>query len=202
MAKLFFRFGPMNSGKSTRLLQDAYNYQERGQRVLIMKPTVDTKDMRVLSRLGVSCEVDIPIKPTDSVTDLFRAYSGNLTPVSASRRPVDCILVDEAQFLTASQIDDLFSIVINDDVPVIAYGIRTDFQSKAFPGSARLLEIAHSLDEMKTICRCGRKAMFNARKVDGVFTSAGSQVAIDDGTVEYESMCGHCYNDKVGTFVR
>lgn len=199
MAKLFFRFGPMNSGKSTRLLQDAFNYEERGQRVVVMKPTVDTKDMRVLSRLGVSRDVDIPIGPGDNVIELFKSCE-YVSAQKGSSRTVDCVLVDEAQFLSAEQVDGLFSLVLHHDVPVIAYGIRTDFQSRAFPGSLRLLEIAHSLDEMKTICRCGRKAMFNARKVNGEFISDGSQVAIDDGSVEYESMCGHCYSQNVGAF--
>lgn len=194
MAKLYFRHGPMNSGKSTRLLQDAYNYEERGQNVALMKPTVDTKDEKVLSRLGVSRTVDIPIRPGDDSFKVFEEYCESLT------WKVHCLFVDESQFLTTEQINGLFAIVVKKNIPVLAYGIRTDFQSNAFPGSLRLLEIAHSLDEMKTICRCGQKALFNARKVGGNFVSSGSQVAIDDGKVEYESLCGHCYMDKVGAF--
>jgi len=106
---------------------------------------------------------------------------------------LDCVLVDEAQFLTALQVDQLMEIALIDDVPVLAYGIRTDFRTVSFPGSRRLLEIAHSLEELKTICRCGRKAIFNARKVGESFVFDGDQVAIDSGGVTYESLCGQCY---------
>ena len=112
---------------------------------------------------------------------------------------VDCILVDEAQFLTPRQVDQLMEVVLLDDVPVLAYGIRTDFRTVSFPGSRRLLEIAHSLEELKTICRCGRKAIFNASKLvdpgggEGRFVFEGGQVAIDGADVTYESLCGKCY---------
>lgn len=192
MSKLYFRYGPMNSGKSTRLLQDAYNYEERNQRVILMKPTVDTKDVKVLSRLGIDREVDIPISPEQQPRQLLLEFMGS------KNVNVDCVLVDEAQFLDATQIDSLFHIAIHDDIPVICYGIRTDFQTRAFSGSLRLLEIAHSLDEMKTICYCGKKALFNARKVNGEFLKNGPQVAIDDGSVIYESLCGECYERHVG----
>lgn len=202
MAKLYFRYGPMNSGKSTRLLQDAYNYEERGQRVAIMKPSVDTKDERVLSRLGVARIVDIKVSPDEDVETAFAHYvSQQEIPMdSVKGKAVDCLFVDEAQFLSGPQVNGLFNIVVGLDIPVIAYGIRTDFLSNAFPGSRRLFEVAHSLEEMKTICRCGKKAMFNARRSNGMFTMSGDQVAIDDGSVEYESLCGHCYTAKVGQF--
>lgn len=190
MAKLYFRYGPMNSGKSTRLLQDAFNYEEQGQRVAIAKPSIDTKDTKVLSRLGVSRTVDIHVGEEDQFIELFDALDHS--------RKIDCLFVDEAQFLSESQVNALFYIAVNRGTPVIAYGIRTDFQTNAFPGSKRLLEIAHSLDEMKTICVCGKKAMFNARKVDGAFINDGGQVAIDQGEIEYESMCGECYQRRVG----
>lgn len=109
---------------------------------------------------------------------------------------VSCLLVDEAQFLTEGQVDDLLRIAILEGVPVLAYGIRTDFQTVAFPGSRRLLEIAHSLEELKTICRCGRKAMFNARKVGENYVFDGDQVAIDGVDVTYESLCGACYLEE------
>lgn len=190
MAKLYFRYGPMNSGKSTRLLQDAFNYEEQGQRVAIAKPSIDTKDTKILSRLGVSRTVDIHVGEEDQFIELFDALDHS--------RKIDCLFVDEAQFLSESQVNALFYIAVNRGTPVIAYGIRTDFQTNAFPGSKRLLEIAHSLDEMKTICVCGKKAMFNARKVDGAFINDGGQVAIDQGEIEYESMCGECYQRRVG----
>jgi thymidine kinase len=113
-------------------------------------------------------------------------------------RPVGCVLVDEAQFLTPQQVDDLLRVAVLDQIPVIAYGIRTDFRTEAFPGSRRLLEVAHSLEELKTICRCGRKAVFNARKVGGAFVFDGSQVAIDGADVEYESLCANCYLTESG----
>jgi thymidine kinase len=114
-------------------------------------------------------------------------------PLAETGKPVSCLLVDESQFLTEGQVDDLLRIAIVEGTPVLAYGIRTDFQTVAFPGSRRLLEIAHSLEELKTICRCGRKAVFNARKIDGRFVFDGDQVAIDGVDVTYESLCGSCY---------
>lgn len=194
MAKLYFRFGAMNSGKSTSILQVAHNYKERGQTALIAKPTVDTKDEKVLSRLGIAQHVDIPIGPDTNMLEEFRVAYGADSEVS-----VDCLIVDEAQFLSRSQINDLLIIAVQDNVPVIAYGLRSDFQGRGFEGSLRLMEIAHSLEELKTICRCGKKAMFNGRKVNGVYVRSGGQIAIDDGgEVEYESLCAKCYMENVG----
>ncbi|PZE95861.1 thymidine kinase [Curtobacterium sp. MCBD17_008] len=202
MAKLYFRFGAMNSGKSTGLLQAAYNYEERGQRVLLAKPSVDTKgDREIVSRLGVTRTVDV-VLPAEADVRAAVAEAGASDPESAALdgmvRPVSCVLVDEAQFLTPRQVDDLLRIAVLDEIPVLAYGIRTDFRTEAFPGSRRLLEVAHSLEELKTICRCGRKAVFNARKVDGRFVFDGSQVAIDGVDVEYESLCANCYLTESG----
>ncbi|TQJ31367.1 thymidine kinase [Microbacterium sp. SLBN-146] len=213
MAKLYFRYGAMNSGKSTSLLQAAYNYEERGQHVLLAKPAVDTKDAeRVSSRLGMSRPVDFLIKPDDDLRTLFELHRSRLrhdavetlipdATVSGRAADVACLLVDEAQFLTRDQVDDLLRIVVLDGVPVLAYGIRTDFRTEAFPGSRRLMELAHSLEELKTICRCGRKALFNARLVGGRFVFDGDQVAIDELTadrVTYESMCAECYLRESG----
>ena len=188
MAKLYFRFGAMNSGKSTGLLQAAFNYEERGQRVLLAKPATDTKgDESIVSRLGVTREVDFLVGPGERVADAFAKA------VAARPEPVACLLIDEAQFLQPSQVDELLEIAVLQNVPVLAYGIRTDFQTKAFPGAMRLLELSHSLEELKTICRCGRKAMFNGRKIDDRFTFEGDQVAIDGEEVTYESLCATCY---------
>lgn len=197
MAKLYFRYGAMNSGKSTALLQAAFNYEERGHRVLLAKPAVDTKgDRDIVSRLGMVREVDFTVAPDDRLLEVFQRYR---TPVIEARgRDVSCLLVDEAQFLTAEQVDDLLRIALLDDIPVLAYGIRTDFQTTAFRGSRRLLEIAHSLEELKTICRCGRKAIFNGRLVDGRYVFDGDQVAIDGVEVTYESLCGVCYLQESG----
>ncbi|MFW0109827.1 thymidine kinase [Rothia sp. P13129] len=196
MAKLYFRYGAMNSGKSTALLQAAYNYEERGQKVLLAKPQVDTKgDQKILSRLGVSREVDFLIGMEANVRELF-TQACLKTADNGVSLPISCLLVDEAQFLTSAQVDDLMRIAVLDDIPVMCYGIRTDFQTKAFSGSARLLEIAHTLEELKTICRCGRKALFNGRTVDGKFIFSGSQVAIDGVHVGYESLCAKCYLEE------
>ncbi len=195
MAKLYFRYGAMNSGKSTALLQAAYNYEERGQHVLLAKPEIDTKGAdQISSRLGVARPVDFLIGARDDVRAVFAAHRGRVSDVA-------CLLIDEAQFLQPSQVDDLLRIVVDDRIPVLAYGIRTDFQTRAFPGSARLLELAHSLEELKTICRCGRKALFNARLVEGRFVFDGDQVAIDElaaDRVTYESMCAECYLRESG----
>lgn len=200
MAKLYFRYGAMNSGKSTGLLQAAYNYEERGQRVLIAKPQLDTKGYAdVISRLGVTRRVDFLIDHDASVRELFLQAAEEGHPDSVHRHlPVSCLLVDEAQFLSSEQVEDLMRIAVLDGVPVMCYGIRTDFQTRAFPGSARLLEIAHTLEELKTICRCGKKALFNGRTVDGKFVFSGSQVAIDGVHVGYESLCANCYLEESG----
>lgn len=196
MGKLYFRYGAMNSGKSTALLQAAYNYEERSQYVLLAKPAVDSKgDRNVVSRLGVTREVDFLVEPKDNLRDLFSQHVSDFEARHA--QPIACLLLDEAQFLTPEQVDQALEIAVLDSVPVLAYGIRTDFQTKSFPGSRRLLEIAHSLEELKTICRCGRKAMFNGRKLNGQFTFDGEQVAIDGDKVTYESLCPSCYLEKV-----
>jgi thymidine kinase len=197
MAKLYFRYGAMNSGKSTALLQAAFNYEERGHQVLLAKPAVDTKgDRNIVSRLGVVREVDFTIEPRADVLDAFQHHRTRV--IEEHGRDVSCLLIDEAQFLNSDQVDDLLRIALMDDIPVLAYGIRTDFQTVAFPGSRRLLEIAHSLEELKTICRCGRKAIFNARRVAGRFVFDGDQVAIDGEEVTYESLCGVCYLEESG----
>lgn len=197
MAKLYFRYGAMNSGKSTALLQAAFNYEERGHRVLLAKPAVDTKgDRSIVSRLGVVRDVDFTIEPDADVLDRFQQQRTQV--IEEHGRDVSCLLIDEGQFLSSDQVDDLLRIALMDDIPVIAYGIRTDFQTAAFPGSRRLLEIAHSLEELKTICRCGRKAIFNARRIDGRFVFDGDQVAIDGVDVTYESLCGVCYLEESG----
>lgn len=189
MAKLHFRYSAMNAGKSTALIQTAYNYSERDQRALLIKPSIDTKGGRkIVSRIGASYDVDELIYSNDKVIEKLENYFED----------VDCILVDEAQFLTRSQVDELFYITKLYDIPVIAFGLRTDFKTNGFEGSTRLLELADCLEEMPTICRCGKKARFNGRKLDGDFVTTGESIVIDDGKkVEYESLCGKCYVSKV-----
>ncbi len=197
MAKLYFRYGAMNSGKSTALLQAAFNYEERGHRVLLAKPAIDTKgDRDIVSRLGMVRKVDFTIEPETNVLDRFQQHRNRV--IEEHGRDVSCLLVDEAQFLAGEQVEDLLRIALIDAIPVLAYGIRTDFQTVAFPGSRRLLEISHSLEELKTICRCGRKAIFNARLINGKFVFDGAQIAIDGEEVTYEALCGVCYLAESG----
>lgn len=192
MSKLYFRHGAMNSGKSTALLQAAHNYEERDQHVLLAKPAIDVKgEKAITSRLGVDREVDFLITPQLNLRDEFSNRVAEFK--KATGKDIACLLIDEAQFLSRDQVDKALEIAVLDDVPVLAYGIRTDFLTNGFPGSLRLLEIAHSLEELKTICRCGRKAMFNGRKLDGKFVFDGEQVAIDGVHVTYESLCPTCY---------
>lgn len=195
MAKLYFRFGAMNSGKSTAMLQAAYNYEERGQRVLIAKPAIDTKGaVQIVSRLGVTRDADFLIAPDTALRAEFQRRRDAV--VQQTGGAVSCLLIDEAQFLSPEQVDDALRIALLDGVPVLAYGIRSDFQTAGFPGSIRLLEVAHSLEELKTICRCGRKAIFNARTIGGRYVFDGAQVAIDGEDVTYEALCGVCYLDE------
>ena len=188
MAKFHFRYGAMNAGKSTILLQTAYNYEEKGKKVVVLKPSVDTKgDEKIVSRIGLERKVDYLIGNNDSI---ISKLGDNISSLS-------CILVDEVQFLKRKQVDELFYISKMMDIPVIAFGLRTDFKSNGFEGSIRLLELADALEEMPTICRCGRKARFNARKVDGKFTFDGDSIVIDDNSeFEYESLCGTCYIEE------
>ncbi|GAA3300644.1 thymidine kinase [Glutamicibacter nicotianae] len=203
VAKLYFRYGAMNSGKSTSLLQAAFNYEERGQRILLAKPGIDTKgESSIVSRLGIEREVDFSVGPEENLRQKFAAHCLGDDPDAllphVDAPPVACLLVDEAQFLSRAQVDDLLRIAVLDDVPVLAYGIRTDFRTRAFPGSARLMELAHSLEELKTICRCGRKAMFNTRRSGETIVFDGDQVAIDGEEVWYESLCAACYLEASG----
>ena len=188
MSKLYFRYGAMNSGKSTHLMQVAYNYKERGMRVLLIKPSTDKKGGdKLVSRLGVEVKVDMIV---DKNTDIISEVKENIELNGA----LDCILGDEVQFMKKHQIDELFEIAVTLEIPVICYGLRTDFKMEGFEGSERLLLIAHSIEEMKTICKCGNKALLNGRKVNGKFVFSGDQIAIDTvDNVEYESLCGQCY---------
>lgn len=188
MAKLYFRYGAMNSGKTTALMQVAYNYKERGMRVLILKPAVDTKGQdSIVSRLGIRCKVDVLVTPEMNIVSLVEADA-------AAHGAPACVLCDESQFFTPEQVEQLFRVTVDLSIPVICYGLRADFMMKGFPGSTRLLELAHTIEEMKTICACGRKATCNGRKVNGQFVFEGEQIAIDTvDHVEYESLCPQCW---------
>ena len=192
MAKLYFRYGAMNCGKTTALLQVAHNYEEKGMKVLVLKPSKDKKgDRKVVSRLGASRDVDYLVYENDSIMDIMEDYLKD-------NNKLDCLLVDEAQFLEPSQVDELLFFSTDMDIPVICYGLRTDFRLMGFPGSTRLLEIASSIEEMKTICECGKKATINVRFVNGELVTEGDQVAIDGfDKVTYESLCPKCYYKKI-----
>lgn len=186
MAKLYFRFGAMNCGKSTALMQVAHNYNENDKRVVVIKSSIDTKaDDCLESRIGLKRKVDILIDPEKSFEPYYDDWN----------QDVSCVLVDEAQFLTKKQVEELWMVSKLYDIPVICYGLKTDFQSNLFEGSKRLIELADELEELTTICHCGNKAKFNARFVDGVFTQDGSSILIDGAVsnVEYQPMCGRCY---------
>jgi len=189
MAKLYFKYGAMNSGKSTLIIQAAHNYEENGMKVALFKPKRDTKgeDM-IVSRIGVSRMVDGLISEEENIFQLVKKKYKDAT----------CVLIDEANFLKKEQIDQLMKITNELNIAVICYGIRTDFLTNGFPGSTRLLEIAHVLDEIKTMCRCGRKATYNARYVGDKIVTHGDQIAIDgvDG-IRYISLCSKCYEYEI-----
>lgn len=189
MAKLCFNFGAMSCGKSAALLQVAHNYNKRGYKIIVIKPTCDKKgDDSVVSRIGISRKVDYLI-PSD--VSLIQCIEKDLEDLK-------CIIADEAQFFEPSQIEEMFVLSKIYDIPVMCYGLKTDFQAKLFPGSERLLALADELEELSTICPCGKKARFNARIVNGKFVSEGEQVAIDGfDDISYESLCGDCYLEKV-----
>ncbi len=197
MAKLYFTHGPMGSQKTTQLLATAYNFEEHGGNVLVIKPAADTKgDKTVVSRIGLSREVDFIATPDmDVQAEVLRRQ--------AERARISAVLVDEAQFLQPRQVDELFALAVVNAMPVMAYGLRTDFMTHSFPGSQRLLEIAHELRESITMCGhgdgCEHRAQFNARRIDGLYVAEGGQVAIDgESNVTYASLCAPHYLANVG----
>lgn len=190
MAKLYFRYGAMNCGKSSLLMQVAYNYNEKGKNVILIKSTVDTKgDNYLVSRLGIKRKVDIFIDPSDSLEKYYDKFKNNIS----------CILVDEAQFLSDNQIEELWYVSKMFDIPVICYGLKVDFTGHLFTGAKRLIELSDELEELVTICRCGNRAKFNARYVNGKIVSKGEVVVIDgsDDNVKYEPLCGKCYLEEI-----
>lgn len=173
LAKLYYRYGAMGSSKTANAIMVRHNYLERGQRVLMLKPRVDSRDGAsiIASRSGLSCACEF-------IEDLanFRA------------RDYDCVIVDEAQFLSKAQVEALVRIVDEDNVPVIAYGLRCDFQGKFFEGSEWLMAWADTIEEVKTICWCGKKALCNARVLNGQVVKTGDQIVLG-GSESYVSLC-------------
>ncbi len=190
MAKLYFYYSTMNAGKSTSLLQSSHNYRERGMRTLVYTAEFDQRGGgRVHSRIGLSSEA----RHFTNDTDLFGEISAE-----HARQHVSCVLLDEAQFLTRQQVEQLATVVDRVSIPVLCYGLRTDFRGELFPGSARLLALADELTELKTICHCGRKATMVVRVgADGAVERDGEQVEIG-GNERYLSLCRRHYFEATG----
>ncbi|MCR5332107.1 MAG: thymidine kinase [Lachnospiraceae bacterium] len=184
MAKLYFRYGAMGSSKTANALMVNYNYIERGCRSLLLKPRLENRDGEkiIRSRIGLEAECRF-------VEEFFEEIAQNREAV----RNYDAIIVDEAQFLTEQQVDAFAEIVDNEGIPVICYGLRTDFQARMFPGSRRLLEIADKIEEVKTVCWCGKKATHNARIFNGRVVRAGAQVMMG-GNESYVALCRRHFN--------
>ena len=184
MAKLYFKYGAMGSSKTAQALITKYNYEENDMKVWLIKPSADTRDGADIlrSRIGLEAQVEV-IAPT---VDVFARFLGQ------HNRKCDVIIVDECQFMTEKQIDQLRSIVDEQNIPVLCFGLRTDFQTKLFPGSRRLMEVADVIEEIKTMCDCGAKATVNARINDGYIVTEGAQVVLG-GNDCYIAMCHRCY---------
>ena len=184
MAKLYFKYGAMGSSKTAQALITKYNYEENDMKVWLIKPSADTRDGEQIlrSRIGLEAVVEV-IAPE---VDVYARFLG-----SKARR-CDVIIVDECQFLTEKQIDQLRAIVDDHNIPVMCFGLRTDFQTHLFPGSRRLMEVADTIQEIKTICDCGAKATVNARINDGYIVTEGAQVVLG-GNDCYIAMCHKCY---------
>ena len=184
MAKLYFKYGAMGSSKTAQALITKYNYEENGLKVWLIKPSADVRDgVNILrSRIGLQAEVEV-ISPK---TDVYRLFE------KTRNGHCDIIIVDECQFMTARQIDQLRAIVNEFNIPVICFGLRTDFRTKLFPGSLRLMELADTIQEIKTMCDCGAKATVNARIIDGYIVTEGEQVVLG-GNDAYIAMCHKCY---------
>lgn len=188
MAQLYFRYGAMGCGKTMQLLQVAFNYEERGHKVCVIKPATDTKNgKKLLTRIGPERETNFCFKRTDNL----------FNKIKKEYRDVACVLVDESQFLTPKQVDQLMHVVVELDIPVMCYGLRLNFrqQDGGFEGATRLLQFAHKVEELKTICDCGRKATLNARFLNGKLVTDGPDILIDDGKTEivYKSICPACF---------
>ncbi len=192
MAKLNFRYGAMNCGKSDTMISTAFNYTENGHNVVTMMPGFMMREPGyTTSRAGKKWEIDIT---TDNETDVYNAYHRYI-----GSGLIQCVLVDEATFMTPEQIDDLERIAKLDGTSVIAYGIRTNIQRNLFDGAKRLFELADTIENMPTMCTCGSRAEFNGRFVDGVFHVGEPIVWLDNdpGHVKYQSMCGTCYLENL-----
>ena len=184
MAKLYFKYGAMGSSKTAQALITKYNYEENDLKVWLIKPSADTRDGAQLLRSRIGLESMVEVIAPD--VDVYARFLGSRV------RRCDVIIVDECQFLTEEQIDQLRAIVDDHNIPVMCFGLRTDFQTRLFPGSRRLMEVADTIQEIKTICDCGAKATVNARISDGYIVTEGAQVVLG-GNDCYIAMCHRCY---------
>ena len=190
MAKLYFYYSAMNAGKTTNLLQSRYNYAERGMNTLVIKPRIDSRsgENRVRSRIGLEAEA-VDVDPSVNLLGLVQNASEG--------QPIHCVLVDEAQFLSADQVDQLTEVVDALNIPVLAYGLRTDFLGALFEGSRQLLALADELREIKTVCHCGRKATMVVRfDGEGQPMHSGDQIQIG-GNETYVSMCRRHFKESL-----
>jgi len=184
MAKLYFKYGAMGSSKTAQALITKYNYEENDMKVWLIKPSADTRDGEQILRSRIGLEAKVEVMSPE--TDIARRFEEKLD------EHYDAVIVDECQFLTEKQIDELRRIVNDHGVPVMCFGLRTDFQTKLFPGSRRLMEVADTIQEIKTMCDCGAKATVNARINDGYIVTEGAQVVLG-GNDSYIAMCHKCY---------
>ena len=187
MAKLYFKYGAMGSSKTAQALITKFNYEERGMDVWLLKPSIDSRDGETLlrSRIGLESTADV-VRPEDDIRALY-----------AARGRHDVVIVDECQFLTPEQIEQLRQLVDEENLPVLCFGLRTDFLTHLFPGSRRLFELADSITEIKTICECGSKATVNARiDGEGHVVTEGAQVFLG-GNDSYVAMCHACWRKRI-----
>lgn len=193
MAKLYYRYGAMGSSKSANILMVRYNYEEREQYAVLLKPKVDNRDgERVIqSRIGLSAPAGYVDEFLEEIADVWKKeneehfYHG---------QKVDAVLVDEAQFLTSEEVDILSDLVDFYEIPVICYGLRTDFMNRLFPGSRRLMEIADVIEEVPTVCWCGRRAQYNTRYADGKIVKEGAQIMLGSNE-SYVALCRKHYKE-------
>ena len=187
MSQLYYRYSTMNAGKSLELIKVAYNYRERGKNILILVPEVSKRDKNgmIVSRVGLEIEA-VPITEDTNILELFIDEN--------KKEKIDCVLLDEGQFLKKHQVQELTEIVDSFETPVLVYGLKNDFRNELFEGSYYLLVYADKIEEIKTICWCGRKATMVARITDGKFVKTGDQIQIG-GNNMYVSLCRKHYND-------
>ena len=184
MAKLYFKYGAMGSSKTAQALITKYNYEENEMSVWLIKPSADTRDGKNILRSRIGLEAEVEVAPPEM--DIYDRFT------RTQKDRCDVIIVDECQFLTGPQVDQLRAIVDDYNIPVLCFGLRTDFQTKLFPGSLRLMELADAIEEIKTMCDCGTKATVNARINNGYIVTEGAQVVLG-GNDSYIAMCHRCY---------